>query len=283
MIAFSFWGPRYDSGRSVSTESRLIVRHIEPLPGSQWFKQVKRAPTVVDPHGQDTGGEENVRVDVTGDVTDSLIAGRDINIHNEPSELLKGILDMISGFKEEIEGLKESIDRLRRDNQEDKYEGNTETDIAPDSGPLGPEKDQWFFSMGVPDGGWPSEDAANGIAGLDAERLVMEFEYQHLLASGREDLANRVSLVQSPSIGYDLDSFDKDGKPRRIEIKALAKSNSHSFIDEYLHRQYFESTEPYGDTFLFAFVCRVAGRIVIEFIQNPWDDEERAIEVAIIG
>ena len=240
--------------------------------------------------GQDTGGEDEVGVGdiriVAGDITDSLIAGRDINIHNDPSELLRGMIDLMSEFKEKIERMEEKIDRLGSDGQVDRYERQTEADMVPDSGTLhmlGSVGNLSLPSIGVLDGGWPSEDAANGITGQDAERLVMEFEYQHLLSSGREDLANRISLVQNPSIGYDLDSFDKDGNPRRIEIKAVAKSNIQSFIDEYLHSQYFESTEPYGDTFLFAFVRRFAGKIVIEFIQNPWDDEERAIEVATIG
>lgn len=62
------------------------------------------------------------------------------------------------------------------------------------------------------------------LLGDRGEKIVMEIEIKRLEDSGREDLAKKVDRVslKSDSFGYDILSFDTDGKERYIEVKATA-------------------------------------------------------------
>jgi hypothetical protein len=65
-------------------------------------------------------------------------------------------------------------------------------------------------------------ESRNRSLGLAGEKLVIEFERQRLLKAGKRDLANRiehVSVSQGDQLGFDIQSFDADGKDRLIEVK----------------------------------------------------------------
>lgn len=69
----------------------------------------------------------------------------------------------------------------------------------------------------------PAErDAKNRKLGREGERLVFEHERHRLLAAGRDDLARKIewtSEERGDGAGYDIHSFDPDGRDRLLEVK----------------------------------------------------------------
>lgn len=69
----------------------------------------------------------------------------------------------------------------------------------------------------------PAErDARNRKLGKLGEELVLRYEEVRLAAAGRKDLAQRIewtSDVRGDGAGYDIRSFEVDGKERLIEVK----------------------------------------------------------------
>lgn len=65
-------------------------------------------------------------------------------------------------------------------------------------------------------------EARNGALGAAGERLVLELEHQRLWAAGSRALADRVEHVaqtQGDGLGFDILSFESDGRERLIEVK----------------------------------------------------------------
>jgi hypothetical protein len=65
-------------------------------------------------------------------------------------------------------------------------------------------------------------DARNRALGRAGEERVLRHEHAALRASGRTDLAERISWtaqVDGDGAGYDIASFEPDGSPRLIEVK----------------------------------------------------------------
>jgi hypothetical protein len=65
-------------------------------------------------------------------------------------------------------------------------------------------------------------EARNTALGLAGERLVIQFEHERLRRSGRRALADRiahVSVTQGDGLGYDILSYETDGRDRLIEVK----------------------------------------------------------------
>lgn len=74
-------------------------------------------------------------------------------------------------------------------------------------------------------------DANNKIVGNFAEQVVIKFEKENLLSLGKRKFANKVTQVslESDSYGYDVLSYDKSGKEKHIEVKAVKGKPSSSF------------------------------------------------------
>lgn len=65
-------------------------------------------------------------------------------------------------------------------------------------------------------------EAQNRSLGLAGEKLVLEFEHRRLWQAGKKDLANRVEHVANTvgdHLGFDIQSFETDGRDRLIEVK----------------------------------------------------------------
>ena len=65
-------------------------------------------------------------------------------------------------------------------------------------------------------------EATNSTLGLAGELVVAESEARVLFLAGRKKLANKVehvSQTQGDGLGYDVLSFDSDGRERHIEVK----------------------------------------------------------------
>jgi hypothetical protein len=61
-----------------------------------------------------------------------------------------------------------------------------------------------------------------------AQDVALKAEQRRLRHAGRSDLAKRVRDVSNkPALGYDLLSFETNGKPRHIEVKTASKSGRH--------------------------------------------------------
>lgn len=75
--------------------------------------------------------------------------------------------------------------------------------------------------------GWPRKnylemEAHNKSLGLAGERLVLEFEHKRLWTAGQRGLADRIEHVaqtQGDHLGFDIHSFEEDGRERLIEVK----------------------------------------------------------------
>ncbi|MBI3868662.1 MAG: DUF3883 domain-containing protein [Verrucomicrobia bacterium] len=65
-------------------------------------------------------------------------------------------------------------------------------------------------------------ESRNQTLGLAGEKLVLEFEHKRLWQAGKMDLANRVEHVADTTgdhLGFDIKSFETDGRDRLIEVK----------------------------------------------------------------
>lgn len=65
-------------------------------------------------------------------------------------------------------------------------------------------------------------EAHNRSLGLKGEELVIQFEQQRLWRAGQKGLAERiehVSASRGDGFGYDIHSFEEDGRDRLIEVK----------------------------------------------------------------
>jgi hypothetical protein len=65
-------------------------------------------------------------------------------------------------------------------------------------------------------------EGRNAALGLAGERLVLEYEHERLWRSGCRSLADRiehVSRLKGDHLGYDILSFEEDGRERLIEVK----------------------------------------------------------------
>lgn len=65
-------------------------------------------------------------------------------------------------------------------------------------------------------------EARNRSLGLKGEELVIQFEQQRLWSAGQKRLAERiehVSASRGDGFGYDIHSFEEDGRDRLIEVK----------------------------------------------------------------
>ena len=66
------------------------------------------------------------------------------------------------------------------------------------------------------------DEARNRALGLAGEELVLRFEYERLCRANQRTLADRIDHVantQGDHLGFDIMSFEVDGRERLIEVK----------------------------------------------------------------
>lgn len=109
-------------------------------------------------------------------------------------------------------------------------------DIAIDPPELDGTRDKYARERSVPRRGqfvnWLEREAANHSLGAQGELLVLEFEDARLRAGGRKVLAERIehiSKTEGDGVGYDIKSFDMDGRERYIEVKTTRYSKYSPF------------------------------------------------------
>lgn len=80
---------------------------------------------------------------------------------------------------------------------------------------------------------WAGSDAANRKLGGQGEQFVFDLERHHLKEIGRADLAARVEWTardRGDGLGYDIRSFDEDGREKSIEVKTTNGPKSMPFL-----------------------------------------------------
>jgi hypothetical protein len=75
-------------------------------------------------------------------------------------------------------------------------------------------------------------ESRNQTLGLAGENLILEFEYKRLWTAGCKDLANRIEhvAVKTDSLGFDIKSFETNGRERLIEVKTTRFGSSTPFF-----------------------------------------------------
>ncbi|SDX31065.1 protein of unknown function [Albimonas donghaensis] len=80
--------------------------------------------------------------------------------------------------------------------------------------------------------GAAERDERNRALGRAGEEMALEHERAALRTVGRDDLARRVdwtSQTRGDGAGYDIESFEQDGRPRLIEVKTTRGWNRTPF------------------------------------------------------
>ena len=106
-----------------------------------------------------------------------------------------------------------------------------------------------------------AREARNTTLGLAGEEFVVRFEHWRLAQLGKSKLADRVehvSQTKGDGLGYDVLSFDANGKERFIEVKTTAFGKETPF---FVTRKELEFSKDAKDSFV---LCRL-----FEFRQTP--------------
>ena len=78
-----------------------------------------------------------------------------------------------------------------------------------------------------------ARDARNRKLGRSGEQFVLEFEEARLVKAGRKELASKIEWIsesRGDGAGYDIASFDLDGRERLIEVKTTNYGRSFPFL-----------------------------------------------------
>jgi hypothetical protein len=106
-----------------------------------------------------------------------------------------------------------------------------------------------------------AREARNSTLGIAGEEFVVRFEHWRLNQLGKNKLAERVehvSQTKGDGLGYDVLSFDTDGKERFIEVKTTAFGKETPF---FVTRNELDFSKDASDNFV---LCRL-----FEFRQTP--------------
>jgi hypothetical protein len=106
-----------------------------------------------------------------------------------------------------------------------------------------------------------AREARNSTLGIAGEEFVVRFEHWRLNKLGKNKLAERVehvSQTKGDGLGYDVLSFDTDGKERFIEVKTTAFGKETPF---FVTRNELDFSKDASDNFV---LCRL-----FEFRQTP--------------
>lgn len=105
-------------------------------------------------------------------------------------------------------------------------------------------------------------EARNSALGFSGELSVLEFEERRLRSLGAKKLANRiehVSVTRGDGLGYDIHSFEVDGRDKLIEVKTTTGSSAVPF---FVSRNELEVSRDLSD-----FYC--LSRVFDYPLQNP--------------
>jgi hypothetical protein len=119
---------------------------------------------------------------------------------------------------------------------------------------------------------WAGNDAANRKLGEQGEQFVFDLERHHLNLIGRGDLAAKVewtARVCGDGMGYDIRSFDDEGRERSIEVKTTNGPKSMPFL---ISATELECAEDLKGGYWIYRLFRFAGDVGLFRICGPLDD-----------
>ncbi|HRJ72528.1 MAG TPA: DUF3883 domain-containing protein [Terrimicrobiaceae bacterium] len=104
-------------------------------------------------------------------------------------------------------------------------------------------------------------EASNRSLGLAGEKLILAYEHERLWKAGRRELADRiehVSQTKGDGLGYDIQSYETDGKELFIEVK---NTRFGALTPFFATRNEISASEEYASHFR---LCRL-----FDFNKNP--------------
>ena len=123
----------------------------------------------------------------------------------------------------------------------------------------------------------------NKKLGDRGEKIVKDFEEKRLNNAGKSDLANKVDRVslKSDSIGYDVLSFEEDGRERCIEVKATrSKVGDANF---FLSINELNTAKEIENYFIYIVFDILSVNPKIWIIKNPFNPENKDINMTPIN
>lgn len=97
------------------------------------------------------------------------------------------------------------------------------------------------------------ESKINCKIGEHGERVVMKVEKDKLLSLGRKDLSSRVERKseESDSFGYDILSFDQDGKEIFIEVKSTKHKADDNLVQFFISLNEYRNAISYPNYYIY--------------------------------
>ncbi|WP_217558872.1 DUF3883 domain-containing protein [Paenibacillus sp. GbtcB18] len=108
--------------------------------------------------------------------------------------------------------------------------------------------------------------------GYDFELFVLEYEKQALISAGKDDLALMVKHVDE---GYDILSFEENGKPKFIECKIISNNNLKGIK---VSKNQMNMAKRYGDQYYFYIQDKDKN---LTIIRNPYQAIINSGDIAV--
>lgn len=173
---------------------------------------------------------------------------------------------------------------------DEKYSGSAELkDFEPPVFPPNPEPEPVELTIGEPDA--TTESASRGGEDPDyekqakrlkqygnrGEKIVFDMERKKLIDAGKTALANEVKKAERDSDGYDIKSFELDGTPKYIEVKATtAKAGDAKF---FLSRNEKNKATTLPNYFVYVVFEILSQRPKVWEIPNPFHPENPKVKL----
>jgi hypothetical protein len=126
-------------------------------------------------------------------------------------------------------------------------------------------------------------EARNASLGLEGERLVLRFEHERLWRAGQRTLADRiehVSQTRGDGLGYDILSFEADGRERFVEVKTTRFGEMTPF---FVSRNEVSTSGEIGDQYQLCRVFAFAREPRLFTLAGPLSYTCKLVPIAFVG
>ncbi len=109
------------------------------------------------------------------------------------------------------------------------------------------------------------------------EKIVFDYEVEKLTRSNKVEFAKNVEKIKIDSKGFDILSFDIDGKPRQIEVKATnANPGSANF---FLSSNEFKKAQHLENYFIYIVFNVLSAKPKVWEIPNPFNPKNECVSM----
>jgi hypothetical protein len=118
----------------------------------------------------------------------------------------------------------------------------------------------------------------NSITGSRGEEVVMRIERKRLVDGGRRDLAGRIERksMDDDTLGYDILSFETDGRERLIEVKATIKGGDP--VRFFVSSNEFRIGKTVSNFFIYLVENANTEKPRVTIIKNPIDETRFSVQ-----